>query len=118
MLKQLVILLAAYPFQVTDENTGEVINEGTTVRSLLTQDLTPFEDSNGKGYKPAKSSHDLDFYEKRFKDTPVPGLYEATMTLSVDSKGNAKLKPVDYTFVSPMNEAKPNIKLNAPTKEA
>ena len=119
MLKQQVLVLAAFPYRMTNESTGEVINEGTTVRSVYSSDLAAFDDPRGnlKGYKPAKSSHDYSFFAEKFGNSPVPGLYEATMNFSVDAKGKANLTPVDYTFVCPIAITKQNAKFSMPSVE-
>ena len=54
LLKKEVIVLNAMQYSMTDTETGEV-NEGTSVRYLMTNSLTPYAEDQQKGYKLAKA---------------------------------------------------------------
>jgi len=109
MLKQKSIVLSASPYSFEDEKTKEQ-REGTTVRYLLTEDFTPFEDkvNNVKGYEPAKATLLLDDYHK-FQ--AVPGLYEVELGYKVDSQGKASLQPISFELISQI-QLKSALKIN------
>jgi len=96
----LVLSVSAYSF--TDEATKR-LNEGCTVRYAVTEDLTPTEDSEKKikGYKPAKATLPISDYGKF---TVVPAYYEATLDVSVDSAGAAKITPRDFVFKNSLTQ--------------
>ena len=103
-MKQNVIILAASQYQITDD-AGKIENSGTTLRYILTEDLSPIENKDRlvKGHIPAKTSV---AYEDYHKLGEVPGLYELTMTTRIDSKGTVILVPIDYRFIGGINIAK------------
>ena len=54
LMKKEVIVLNTTQYQMTDTETGE-INEGTSVRYLMTNNLAPCAEEQQKGYKLAKA---------------------------------------------------------------
>jgi hypothetical protein len=98
-LKQLVIVLSASCYSIVNDTTGEVENEGCTVRFCYTDSLAPCADNDKKsaGYKPAKATVPLGAF-KDFK--VVPALYETTLDFSVDSQGKSAIKAKDFRFIS------------------
>ena len=54
LMKKEVIVLNATQYQMTDAETGE-INEGTSVRYLMTNNLAPCAEEQQKGYKLIKA---------------------------------------------------------------
>jgi hypothetical protein len=97
-MTQTVILLSVSKYQIPDDK-GNIENDGTTVRYLLCDDLTPCETQSAKGRVPAKAILPYADYEK-FKT--VPGFYEATLDYKVDSKGKAALTVTEFEFISPI----------------
>jgi len=95
---QNVIVLSVSQYCITNEATNQVEVEGTTVRYLLTDDISPFEDKvkSSKGYAPAKVTLSYDNFHK----FQAPALYEAVISFSVDSKGSAKITPTEFNFIS------------------
>ena len=98
-MTQNVILLSVVQFLITNDQTGEVENQGCTVRYCLTEDLSPHEDTKRsvKGHVPAKATIPHEDFDS-FKT--VPGLYEVTMTSRIDSKGVVSLVPTDFKLIS------------------
>jgi len=95
-----VLSVSAYSF--TDEATKR-LNEGITVRYIITEDLSPIEDSEKriKGYKPAKATMPISDYGKF---TVVPAYYEATLDVSVDAAGAARVNPKEFTFKNSLTQ--------------
>ena len=116
-MKQYVVIISANQYQFTDEKTGE-LNEGTTVRYLITHDMAPVEDakSGSKGYKPGKATMPYNFLEN-FKDAPIPGIYEASFVCNVDAKGKASINATDFTLVGGITISKATGKISL-NKEA
>lgn len=110
-MKQRVILLSVDRYSVVDKETKK-INEGTTVRYLLAEDLNPHVDTinNVKGHKPAKAKLLYDDFDKFHT---APALYEATFGYKVDSQGKAALQPFEFSLISPIQIGKPNLKIGA-----
>ena len=108
-MKQNVIVLSVTRYQITDDDTKKVTNEGCTVRYLLAETLAPYEDTfySVKGIVPAKGTMPYSYYET-FQT--VPGLYEATFDNKVDSQGRAALKPTAFTLISGFQNPKLNLK--------
>ena len=106
ILTQNVIVLSVNQFRITKDNSNEVENEGSTVRYLLSDDLTHCEDTAKavKGYRPAKVTL---LYEDYHKFQEVPALYEAIISYNVDSSGNAKVAPQEFKFLSGITVSKP-----------
>ena len=98
-MTQNVILLSVARFSITDEKTGMIENDGCTVRYILSENLFQCEDSKKsiKGFVPAKATIPFEDYSKL---QTVPGLYEMTLDFNVNSKGEAKLKPTAFKFLS------------------
>jgi len=103
MLKQEVIVISASRYQITDEK-GSVSAEGTTVRFLMSSDLSHVENATGtvKGYAPAKCNMS---YAEYSNFATVPGLYMCDISYGVDSKGVAKITPTGFSLISPLNLA-------------
>lgn len=75
LMKKEVIVLNATQYQMTDTETGE-INEGTSVRYLMTNNLAPCAEEQQKGYKLIKARVGFN----NFNDFPeVPGVYDADL---------------------------------------
>ena len=111
-MTQNVLVLSVAQYRVTDEKTKDV-NEGCTVRYLMTENMEQREDTAKaiKGHRPAKATVPFSDYHK-FQ--AVPALYEASISYSVDSKGNAMVAPTEFRFLSPIvvNKATSGAKLN------
>ena len=119
-MKQALIVLSAVPFEIRNNETDEIENEGCTVRYILSDDLTPCEETGkrqSRGRPPAK----ITLEPERYKDFSVaPGLYEVIMNTRVDSKGNASLVPSDFKFLCRLSvsRANPDGKTVAPAPKA
>ena len=115
-MKQALIVLSAVPFEIRNNETDEIENEGCTVRYILSDDLLPCEETGkrqSKGRPPAK----ITLPPEQFKDFIVaPGLYEVTLNTRVDSQGKASLVPSDFKFLSRLSVSRvgPNGKTVAP----
>ena len=98
-MTQNVIVQAAYQYRIANDKTGEIENEGVTVRYISTENMAPYEDSakSVKGYKPAKASLP---YEDYAKFHTVPALYEATFGVNVATDGKTTLALKDCKFLS------------------
>jgi hypothetical protein len=119
-LTQNVMLLSVNQFRVTDDKTGE-LNEGTTTRYLLSEDLNPCEDTKKslKGIRPAKTTFPYEYY-KEFENLPVPAYYEATLGFDTpDSKGNVKLIATGFKYLCGITVSKATTggKINLSNKE-
>jgi hypothetical protein len=97
-MNQTVIVISVNQYQITKDNTSEIENEGTTVRYLLTEDLTHCEDKTQKvkGYKPAKANLP---YEDYHKFQTVPGFYDLAMATKIDSQGKVSLIPAEFNLI-------------------
>ena len=94
VLKKEVIVLNAMQYSMTDTETGEV-NEGTSVRYLMTNSLTPYAEDQQKGYKLAKARVGFN----SFNDFPeVPGVYEADLDVRINKDGVAMVVANSFTF--------------------
>lgn len=94
LLKKEVIVLNAMQYSMTDTETGEV-NEGTSVRYLMTSSLTPYAEDQQKGYKLAKARVGFN----SFNDFPeVPGVYEADLDVRINKDGVAIVVANSFTF--------------------
>ena len=93
-LKKEVIVLNATQYSMTDTETG-VINEGTSVRYLMTNSLTPYAEEQQKGYKLAKARVDFN----NFNDfSEVPGVYEADLDVRINKDGVPTVVANSFTF--------------------
>lgn len=93
-LKKEVIVLNATQYSMTDTETG-VINEGTSVRYLMTSSLTPYAEEQQKGYKLAKARVGFN----NFSDFPeVPGVYEADLDVRINKDGVPTVVANSFTF--------------------
>jgi hypothetical protein len=94
-----VIVLSVSQYKIVNDTTGELENEGCTVRYLLGDDLSPYTDKVRpvKGLVPAKATMPFDAFDK-FEI--VPALYEAELDFAVDSKGAAKITATGFKFIS------------------
>jgi hypothetical protein len=103
-------------YSFTDDNNE--LQEGTTVRYLLTEDMQPFAGDTHLGHKPAKATLHFDAIEM-FKDIPVPALFEIVMGYNIDSQGKPSLKPLEFRFISGLSVTKADgsNKLSFKTKE-
>jgi hypothetical protein len=110
-MTQPIIVLSASQYQITNEKTGEVENAGTTVRYLMAEDLSPFEDSVRpvKGRVPAKATLP---YEDFNAFSALPALYSVDLDFTPDSKGAVKVSPSNFQHISGIAVSKANIKLN------
>jgi len=115
-MTQPIIILSASQFRITNDTTGEVENEGTTVRYLMADDLSPFEEKVRpvKGRVPAKATLS---YEDFNSFTALPALYNVELDFTPDSKGNVKVTPTLYQYVSGVTVSKAAVKLNRTTGE-
>lgn len=100
-MTQNAIIISVAPYVVIDEKTNAK-NEGCTVRYLLTEDLTHFEDKSQanqpfKGFKPSKSTVPLNDYDKF---PTVPALYELKFSSRTASDGKVSLTLSEYKFLS------------------
>lgn len=94
LMKKEVIVLNATQYQMTDTETGE-INEGTSVRYLITNNLAPCAEEQQKGYKLAKARVGFN----SFNDFPeVPGIYEADLDVRINKDGVAMVVANSFTF--------------------
>lgn len=118
-IKQNIILLSVSQYCITNEKTGEVENNGCTVRYILTEDMSNCEDKarSIKGYRPAKVTLPFENFDNF---NVVPALYEVGLSYNVDSKGNATLAPTDFKFLNGISVIKNTVgtKLNINTKES
>ena len=98
-MTQNVLIISASQYRITNDSTGAVDAEGCTVRYLMTEDLQHTEDSTRavKGYVPAKANLP---YNDFAKFQTVPGLYEAELSYSVDSKGKAAITPIGFKLLN------------------
>lgn len=96
-IKQRVIVLSAQKYQVKDEKTGE-LKRGTSVRYVLSSDMSQTQDDSLKGLKLVKGSCQYDDFDSVFR--VVPGIYDAELGFRIDSDGNAKLQAQRFEFVS------------------
>jgi hypothetical protein len=116
MMTQNVIVISASHYSFTDEATKR-LNEGCTVRYITTDNLSPREDVNktSKGYKPAKATLPVETYHKM---PEIPGVYEATLIMDTNSKGDTTVKPIEFKFLSVLvNKAPTAGKMNFNTKQ-
>ena len=92
------IVLSVAQYRVTDEKSG-VENKGCTVRHLMTDNLSPYEETvrKVKGRVPAKSNVP---YEDFNKFPSIPGIYEVEFDYAIDSKGVASIKASGFKFLS------------------
>ena len=97
---QNVLILSASQYRITNDKTGEVENEGTTVRYLLSVDLAPAVDPVRPvlGHVPAKATLPVGAYDE-LRQTPVPGFYEAQMTNRIDSQGKVSIAATAFKFI-------------------
>lgn len=117
-LKTVVLVVAAWQYDVTDKETGEV-NRGTSVRYITNNELTPREDTKKttKGHKPAKASME-------FEDYPMfsvaPALYEMDSEVDVGTDGKAYIKPTAFKFLCgiTVSKAATGSKINLNAKES
>lgn len=117
-LKQNIIVLSANQFSFEDEKKNNELNEGCTVRYLLTEDFAITEDTRSlvKGYRPGKVTLPKDDYHNF---AGLPALYEAGLTFSVNSKGDAVIKPVTFKHLSDLSISRvAPPKMNFSNKEA
>ena len=94
--KQNVIVISVNQYEFTDDD-GK-LQKGTTVRYLLSDNLTPCENSMSKvkGHRPAKASLAFNDYDK-FQS--VPAFYEMDLSHSTDSQGKVKLTPLEFRLL-------------------
>ena len=116
-MTQTVILLSASQFRITNDKTGEVENEGTTVRYVISDNLSPHADNTRPaiGRSPAKATMPYDYFDTL---QIAPAFYNAELEFAVDSKGNAKITATDFKFVSGINVSKEDAALNLKIKGA
>ena len=105
MMTQNAIVLSASQYKITDDK-GNLENSGTTLRYILSEDMSPAEDKNRgvKGHVPAKANIPFEDYSKLGE---LPGLYELTMTTKIDSKGVVSLVPNGFKFLGGVSIARP-----------
>ena len=98
METKIVIVLSVNQYSFTDEKTKK-LTEGSTVRYLMSDNLTPIEDTAkaSKGIRPAKATL---AYNDFHKFQTVPAFYEADMGYSTDSQGNVKVAPQEFRLLS------------------
>jgi hypothetical protein len=106
-MKQNIIIISLSQFRITNPETKKIENEGCTVRYIMAEDLSHYEDKarGVKGYAPAKATIPYDDFDK-FQT--VPALYEATIDAKVDSAGKVSLKPTEFKFLSALSLNKSN----------
>ena len=92
-MKQTVLILSATQYRITHDSTGEIENEGTTVRYLMTADLSPHTDGRTKGRVPAKANLPHAFFDQI---SELPVMCDVEFDFSVDSKGRASLTPIKF----------------------
>lgn len=97
-IRQEVSVLSVSRYHMVDRTTGE-ITEGTTVRYIFSTDLKPAKEDNLKGYKFGKTSLPYADFEKF---GPVPGVYEANLTMNIASDGTVKVRAEDFEFKKPL----------------
>ena len=91
-----IILLYAAGYDMTDEQTG-VRTRGTTISYIMNSDLKVIDNADGsKGMRPAKSSSD---WMLMTKINRAPAYYNATFSMTVDSKGKPVLKILDVEYL-------------------
>jgi hypothetical protein len=110
-MNQPIIVLSASQYQITNDKTGEVENEGTTVRYLMTDDLSPYKENVRpvKGRVPAKATLS---YEDFDAFTVLPAFYNVELDFTPDSKGNVKVTPTRFQYLGGVSVGKANVKLN------
>lgn len=98
-MKDIVLLIAANPYRIVDENTAEV-TEGISIAYCMTPDVLPkTEERDGKvvfyGHRVLKGSVPVD---NRKELTQVPAFYEAEFDIKPGANGKAELKPKSLKF--------------------
>lgn len=97
-MKQKIILLFANPWQLPDEDTGEM-REGISCFYYINWELSSERNKDGSfGSQPAKSSAP---YEVLEKIKSAPAVYEATFVLKTDrktGKGVLNIDDLDYCY--------------------
>jgi len=109
--KQTYLLLSAQTYNMTDEDTGALI-EGVSLWYLPSDNLDAVEDEAyaarggiSRGIKVAKVSLPLD---KRTKIVSVPGLYEFTLEMtSVAQRLQVRAKDIDFIGTAKLVHEKP-----------
>lgn len=100
-----VVIMFANPYEMKDENTGEV-RRGLTLEYYVYgqngEALKPVVDagSGALGIRRAKCSLPIDMKEKLMY---VPGIYDAQFEMTVGSDGKPVLKVADIDFVGKCN---------------
>lgn len=103
-IKQDVIVLSATRYKLVDKETGE-INEGTSVRYMIGDNLMPYAEDDFKGYKVAKARVGVtNFYDF----VTVPGVYSADLNINISADGNAKVSASNFVFQHGIYEAQPS----------
>ena len=91
-----LVVLSVSKYEVVDQTTG-VINQGTTVRYLLSDNINPVAEENLKGFKLAKCSFPGDI--KMFDQLETaPAVYAADMVFGVKSDGTPSVKLSNFEF--------------------
>lgn len=97
-MKQKIILLFANPWQLPDEETGE-LREGVSCYYYINWELSSERNKDGSfGSQPAKSSAPYDVLDKI---RSAPAVYEATFVLKTDrktGKGVLNIEDLDYCY--------------------
>lgn len=97
-MKQKIILLFANPWELTDEDTGE-IREGVSCYYYINWELSSEQNRDGSfGSQPAKSTAPIDVLQKI---KSAPAVYEATFVLRTDrnsGKGVLNIDDLDYCY--------------------
>lgn len=94
-MKDVILVISANPYDVTDEKTGKQ-NEGISISYCMTSDVLPVSVPNGlMGYRVMKGS----IPKSNLKEfTMVPAFYEADFDIKPDSSGKPVLKPTAVKF--------------------
>ena len=98
MEKQKVMVMSANRYKMVDRDTGEV-NEGTTVRFLVTNTLEPCQDGDAKGYRFGKANIPFAAFDTL---KVVPGIYNADFNINIASDGTMKVKAENFEYVGPV----------------
>lgn len=93
-MKQNVIVLSVNPYSMN--NNGN-ITEGTSIRYLPLDNLSPVREDNNLGTRPAKDNLPYDW---RHKFPSAPALYEADLAMRVGSDGKPAMYIKEIAYLS------------------